>query len=105
MARGGIGFLLFQLPPVLHVRVVDDDFRTHFRELPHHDLRAAVAGIPHVLPVGGAQEGDLRGGDDLPHVPEGVPDELRHVEGGVSLMSIASGVILKMSSSKPMRVW
>jgi len=72
MAGGRVGFLLLQFPPVFHVGVVDGDFRTHFRELSHHDLRAAVAGVPHVLPVGGA---------DLPHVPEGVPDELRHVEG------------------------
>jgi len=81
MAGGRVGFLLLQFPPVFHVGVVDGDFRTHFRELSHHDLRAAVAGVPHVLPVGGAEEGDLGGGDDLPHVPEGVPDELRHVEG------------------------
>jgi len=73
--------LLLQFPPVLHVGVVDDDFRTHFGELSHHYLRAAVARVAHVLPVGGAEDGDLRGGDDLPHVPKGVPDELRDVEG------------------------
>ena len=81
MARGGVGVLLLQFPPVFHIGVVDNDIRTHFRELSHHDLRTAVAGVPHVLPVGGAEEGDLGGGDDLPHVPEGVPDQLRHVEG------------------------
>jgi hypothetical protein len=46
---------------------VDDDFRTHFREFSHHDLRAAVACITHVFPLRGAEEGDLRGGDDPGH--------------------------------------
>jgi len=81
VAGGGIGFLFLQFPPVFHIGVVDCDIRTHLRELSHHDLRAAVAGVPHVLPVGGAEEGDFRSGDNFPHVPEGVPDELRHMEG------------------------
>lgn len=46
---------------MLHVGVVDDDFPAHFGELSHDDLRAAVAGIPHILLVRGAEEGDLGG--------------------------------------------
>ena len=81
VARGGVGFLFLQFPPVLHVRVVYANLGPHFSQLPDQRLGAAVAGVAHVLPVGGAEEGDLRSGDDLPHVPKGVPDELRHVEG------------------------
>ncbi len=81
MARRGVIVLLLQLQPLLHVGVVDDNFSTHFRELSHHDLRAAVAGVPHILPVGGAEDGDPGGCYDLAHVPEGISDELCRVEG------------------------
>ena len=59
VARGGIGFLLLQFPPVLHVGVVDADLGPHFSQLPDQRLGTAVAGVAHVLPVGGAKDDDL----------------------------------------------
>ncbi len=78
--RRGVGVLLFEFPPVFHVGVVDGDLGPHLGKLPDHDLRTAVPGVPHVLPVGSPEDGDLRGRHDPPHVPQGVPDELGRVE-------------------------
>ena len=80
VAGGGVALLFFQLPPVLDVGVVDADLRAHLSELADDGLRAAVAGVAHVLAVGGAKDDDLRGGDDLAHVAQRVADKLGHVE-------------------------
>ena len=81
MAGGGIGFLFLEFPPVLHVGVVDADLRAHLGELADQGLGAAVTGVAHVLAVGGPQDDDAGGGDDLPHVAEGVADQFGGVEG------------------------
>lgn len=80
MAGCGVSFLLLQLPPVLHIGVMDADFGPHLRELAHEGFRAAVARIAHILAVGGAQDHNLRGGDDFSHVAQGVADEFSRMQ-------------------------
>jgi hypothetical protein len=62
MARCGIGILLFQFPPVLHVRIVNND-------------------ITDVFPIRGAKNGNLGSSDYLAHIAEGITDQLCNVEG------------------------
>ena len=81
MAGGRVGVLFLELPPVPHVRVVHRHLAAHFGQLAHDDLRAAVAGVAHVLAVGGPQKGDFGGRHDLAHVAQGIAHQLGHVQG------------------------
>ena len=46
-----VNLLVLELPPPVHVGVVNPDLGTHFTQAPHKDLRPAVARVSHVLPV------------------------------------------------------
>ena len=74
-----VGILSFEFPPVFDIGVVHFDFSAHLRQFADHDLRPAVAGIPHIFAVGRAEQEYFRGGQRLAHVAKGVADELRRM--------------------------
>ena len=72
--------LVFEFPPPIDIGVMNPDLRAHLVQTPDKDLRAAVAGIPHILPVRCAEDEDFGRGDRHVHVPQGVADKLRCME-------------------------
>jgi hypothetical protein len=88
---------------VFDVRVVGLHFNSHLGHLPGDDLGSPIVGVSNFFTVRDPEKGDLRCRKDPAHVSKDIFVQLGRMQspGVVDLM--ASGVILKMPSSKPMR--
>jgi hypothetical protein len=70
-----------------------DDFTAHFGQLADNQLRAAVPGIAHILPVRCTQQRNSGGCHDLAHIPQGIANQLGYMQG-TGVVDVDGTVIL-----------